>query len=119
MPRTALTKVTSVNYADGIADLGFQAADQANGNSFVNTGKTTLIVTRSDGTVNITFSVGPNGRTINDTVTKTPSGGVVTIGNYAHFGDFRTEIYGNTVNIDYDTDTNVTVAVIEQEPTPL
>ena len=47
------------------------------------------------------------------------SGGVVTIGNYAHFGDFRTEIYGNTVNIDYDTDTNVTVAVIEQEPTPL
>lgn len=120
MPATALTKVTASKFGDGVADAGFQAVDNGNGNNFVNTGRTILLVTRSGGTVNVTFtSVGPNKHTLNDTLTQTPAGGAVTAGKIGVFGPFPTAIYGGTVTIGYDTGTNVTAAVVELEDTPL
>lgn len=120
MTATALTKVTAAGFGDGVADAGFQAADNANDNSFVNTGKTLLLVTRSGGTVNVTFKlVGPNKHTLNDTLTQTPSGGAVTTGKIGVFGPFPTAIYGPTVTVGYDTGTNVTAAVVELADTPI
>lgn len=120
MPATALTKTTALGFGDGLADAGFQAVDQPNTNSFVNTGSTILLVTRSGGTVNVSFSsIGPNKYTLNDTLTQTPSGGAVTTGKIGVFGPFPTAIYGSTVTVSYDTGTSVTAAVVELAGTPL
>lgn len=118
MPATALTKVTALGFGDGVADAGFQAVDQPNGNTFVNTGRTILIVTRAGGTVNVSFTVGPNKHTLNDTLTQTPAGGAITNGKYGVFM-FPTAIYGATVTVGYDTGTSVTAAVVELADTPL
>ena len=118
MARTALSKVTASSYGDGVADAGFEAVDQPNGNSFVNTGKTILIVTRSGGAVTPTFALSASKYTANDAITKTPNTPIAD-GNYGIYGPFPTAIYGATVNVDYDTGTSVTAAVIELEDTPL
>lgn len=120
MPATALTKVTALGFGDGVNDASFQAADQVNDNSFVNTGRTILIVTRTGGTVNVSFKlVGPNARTLNDTLTQTPAGGAVATTKYGVFGPFPTAIYGATVTVGYDTGASVTAAVVELADTPL
>lgn len=118
MPATALTKVTAASFGDGVADVGWQNADATNKNSFVNTGKTLLLVTRTGGTVQPTFDIGASKYTVNDAITKTPSGPVGD-GDVGIYGPFPTAIYGATVTVDYDTDTDVDVAVVELEDTPL
>ena len=121
MPATSFTKVVAVNFADGIADVGFEAVDQPNNNDFVNTGNTVLLIANgSGGAVNVTFPTLPASKfTVNDPLTKTPSGGVVAAGDTALLGPFPTAIYGATVNVAYDTGTSITAAVIELEKTPL
>lgn len=119
MARTALTSATSSSYADGVADVNFQAVDQPNGNSFTNDGKTVLLVNNgSGGNVNVTFAVSASKYTVNDAITKTPNGPVAA-GDVGFYGPFPTAIYGNTVNVDYDTGTSITAAVVQLEDTPL
>ena len=47
MPPTALTKVISPSFGEGVVDSDFQAADQANTNSFANSGRTVIMITRA------------------------------------------------------------------------
>ena len=121
MPATSLTKVTALNYADGIPDAGFEAADQSNSNDFANTGKEVVsVINGSGGTLNVTYTLLPASKyTVNDVLTKTPSGGVVANGGQAFLGPFDPAIYGNTVTLAYDTDTSVTVAVVTMQDTPI
>ncbi|HJW84758.1 MAG TPA: hypothetical protein VJ754_10680 [Anaerolineae bacterium] len=119
MAATALTKVTAAAYAHGIADAGFQAVDLANDNSFVNTGRTLLLLTRAGGSVNPTFkALGASKYTIGLAATRVPAA-PVTDGKIGVYGPFPTAIYGTTVTVGYDTGTAVTAAVVEIEATPL
>lgn len=120
MPHTALTKVTASNFGDGVADVGLEAVDQSNGNTFVNTGKTILIVENaSGGGVTPTFTNIPAGsRTVNESIVKTPNSPVAAA-NLGFYGPFPTAIYGPNVEVDWDTEASISVAVIELEPTPI
>lgn len=120
MPATTFTKVTAVNFADGVVDVGFEAVDQANNNDFANTGKEVLLVNNgSGGDLNVTFpSVPASKYTINDALTKTPLGPIAN-GDIGFYGPFPTAIYGNTVEVAYDTGTSVTAAVVTMQDTPL
>lgn len=120
MPATSFTKVTAANFADGIADVADEAADQANSNDFVNTGNTFLIVINASGG-NVTPTFGPltaSQYTVNDAITKTPATPVPTL-KTGFYGPFPTAIYGPTVTVNWDTDTSITAAVVEVEATPL
>jgi hypothetical protein len=119
MPATSLTKVTATNFGDGVADVGFEAVDQPNGNDFVNTGKTVMIVENaSGGNVNATFTVGASKYTVNDAITKTPNGPVAAA-DVGLYGPFPTAIYGSTVTVNWDVGASISVAVVELEDTPL
>ncbi|KKN71039.1 hypothetical protein LCGC14_0424560 [marine sediment metagenome] len=119
MPPTSLTKVTASSFADGVADVGYEAADQPNGNDFVNTGKTILLVDNaSGGNVTPTFAVGASKFTVNDAITKTPNTPVAAA-KVGFYGPFPTAIYGSTVTVNYDVGASITVAVVELEQTPL
>ena len=119
MGATALTKVTAAAYGHGIADANFQAVDQGNGNTFVNTGNTVLLVKSASGSVNPTFtSVAASRFTNGQTETKVPAT-PVTVGHVGLYGPFLTGIYGNTVTVSWDTDSGVTAAVVELTETPL
>ena len=119
MPATALTKVTAAAYAHGIADAGFQAVDQPNTNTFANTGRTLLLLTRTGGSVAPTFSaIGASKYTLGIAATRVPAT-PVTAGKIGVYGPFPTAIYGSTVTVSYDTGTDVTAAVVELAETPL
>ena len=121
MPATSLTIVTAADFADGVADVGYEAADQSNTNDFANTGKEILLVDNaSGGNCLITFPSVPASKfTINDVLTKTPDATTIANGKVAMYGPFTTAIYGGTVTIGYSTDTSVTVAVVTMPDTPL
>ena len=120
MAHTALTKVTASNFADGVANVGLEAVDQPNGNKFVNTGKTVLIVENaSGGNVTITFTNIPASKfTVNESTIKTPNAPVAAA-NLGFYGPFDTAIYGTDVEIDWDVGASISVGVVELEPTPL
>ena len=119
MPATALTKVTAAAYAHGVADSGFQAVDAVNDNTFVNTGNTVLLLTRTGGGVAPTFkSIAASKYTIGIAATRVPATPVAA-GKIGFYGPFPTAIYGTTVTVGYDTGTDVTAAVVEMAPTPL
>ena len=76
-----------------------------------------LVKNGSGGNVNLTYSVGATKYTLNDAVTKTPAGPVAA-GDTGFYGPFPQAQYGATVNLDWDTDTSITVAVVETLSTP-
>lgn len=116
---TSLSKVTASSFGEGVADVNYQAVDQANGNEFVNTGKTLLLVNNnSGGDVNPTFTVGPNKYTLNNQITKTPNG-PVSASDSGLYGFFPTAMYGTTVTVNWDTGTSIEAAVVELEDTPI
>ena len=121
MPATSLTKVLGGTFGDGISDMGFEAADAANNNDFVNTGKERLYVNNgSGGAITVTFPNVPAGpRTINDVLTKTPTSTSIAAAKQARYGPFPVAIYGDTVEIAYSSGVTVTVAVVQDEDTPL
>lgn len=117
MSATALTKVTALAYGVGVVDMSFQAVDQGNDNSFVNTPKTRLFVTRTGGAVVVTAkAIGPNKYTLNAAATKAL--GTVADGKIGTFA-FDPAIYGTTVTVGFDTGANVKAAVVDYEDTPL
>ncbi len=119
MPATSLSKVISSSFGDGVADAGMEAVDQPNGNDFVNTGNTILLVENaSGGNVAPTFPLGATKYTANDAITKTPNGPVAAA-DVGFYGPFPTEIYGSTVTVNWDVGGSISAAVIEMERTPL
>jgi len=120
MPATSFTKVTAANFADGIANVGFEAVDQANSNDFVNTADTYLLVDNASGG-NVTPTFGPllaSKYTVNDALTKTPASPIATL-KQGFYGPFPTAIYGTTVVVNWDVGTSITAAVVETQRTPL
>ena len=119
MPATALTKVTALGFGRGVVNAVFQAVDQPNGNSFVNTGRTIFLLTRTaTGGVAPTFALTASKYTANDAITKTPAT-PVALNTTGVYGPFPTAIYGSAVTVNFDTGASVTAAVVELEDTPL
>jgi uncharacterized protein YaaQ len=119
MPVTALTKTTAAAYAHGVVDAGFQAVDLANDNNFVNTGKTLFLLTRTGGSVNPTFKAIAASKYTNGLAATRVPATPVTTGKIGVYGPFPTAIYGTTVQVGYDTGTDVLAAVVELSETPL
>ena len=110
MPRTGLTLVTGAAYGVGIADIADEAADQANGNSVANDGKTRLdIINASGGNVTCTITAVASVATFNEAFTKTLTVATLKTGR---MGPFPTKIFGPSLLIDWDTDTSITVAAV-------
>ncbi len=117
MPRTALTTVSTATFSEGVADVGFEAADQSNGNSFTNTGSELLIVNNgSGGNVTITVTAFANRATFNEAWTKTLLVATTDVGLIGPFPTDKFNQADETVYVDWDTDTSITVAVLR--PTP-
>lgn len=115
MPETSLTVVTTAGYGEGIADIGYEAADQANGNDFVNTGAERLTINNaSGGNVTCTVTVPASGETFNEAGTKAIT---VAAAGTGSLGPFPPRIYGSPVVISWDVDTSITIATVRESPT--
>lgn len=115
MPRTALSTVTAAAYGAGVADASFESADQSNGNSVANDGRTDLIITNgSGGNLTVTATMEANKHTANNATTKTLT---ISNGDTGVMGPFPVKHYTTTLAIDWSTDTSVTVAAVKRAET--
>ena len=120
---TALTVSDAQPFGEGLADVGFEAVDNANGNSIPADGRTRLVVSNaSGGNLTITVTAPANSRTANEGLTKTQT---VANGDTAYMGPFRPDVFGQPSGadagltlIDWSTGTSVTCAAIRELPTP-
>lgn len=123
MANTLLASQSAGAFNTGILAATFTTVDAVNGNSFVNTGRTMLIINNAAVTpVTITFAVPSSPRTLNGQVGATQ---VKTIpaSSIAVFGLFDPGAFCDTsgkVNFTPSSSTTVTAAVVEQflSPTP-
>ena len=118
MPYTALTVTTSPAWGAGLADAGFEAVDQANGNNFTNDGRTVLLVNNGSGAdLDVTINAPAGPHTVNKAQTK-----VLTIanGDIGVLGPFAPEIFDNAgvVEVDWESGTSVTAAAVKLAQTP-
>lgn len=107
---TTLTTVLMAAYSEGIADIGAEAVDNANGNDFVNTGNEVLIVTNgSGGGLTATITSASGDRTYGETITKDigPANGDTGI-----YGPFPVSVFGAQPVLAWSTGTSVTCAVV-------
>lgn len=123
MANTLLASQPAGAFNAAIPDLTFTTVDATNGNSFVNTGRTVLIVNNASmSPITITFTVPSSPRTLNGAVgsTQVKTIAATTIG---FFGPFDPGAFTNTsglVNFVSSSASTVTAAVVEQflSPTP-
>ena len=118
MARSSLTVTTMPAWGDGLADAGFEAADQSNGNDFaLNAPCVVLINNGSGGSLTVTLNLPASRHTANDAQTKTFAVADGDIGVCRLEPDlYRQADYKGW--IDWSTDTSVTVAVCQETPTP-
>lgn len=110
MARTALTVTSPAQYSAGLAAVGYESADQANGNSAANDGATFLLVNNGDSSshvLTVTAVAGP--ANYNTALTKTLT---VAAAGTGIAGPYPVEIFSNSLLIDWDSDSSVTVAAI-------
>lgn len=119
MARTALSVQDVGQYAGSVA-VTANAADNSNGNTFPNDGKTFLVVVNGSGgslTVTVTGATTPD-RTYGQTLTKTYT---VANGATRFIGPFSQAAFNQStgvVNVDWSTGTSVTCGVVTYTPTP-
>lgn len=113
---SSLALVTASAFGEGVADVGFEAVDQGNGNTVANDGRTRVLINNGSGgnvTCTVTAVAGPS--TFNEAFTKSLT---VAAGDIGMMGPFPTAQFGNTIELSWDTGTSITVAVINETPTP-
>lgn len=111
MPRTALSTVSAAAYGLGVADISAESADQSNGNSVANDGRTVLIITNGSGAdLDVTATMAANKHTANNATTKVQT---IANGDTGFMGPFPTKLYTTTLAIDWESDTSVTVAAVK------
>lgn len=123
MANTPLTPQTAGAFNAGIVGLTLSAVDGTNGNSFVNTGRTVLVLKNANAsTTTLTFAIPSSPRTINGQVGSTQ---VFTVPatTTSFFGPFDPGTFTNTsglVNFSVSSATSLTAAVVELaiSPTP-
>jgi len=111
MAATALTVVEIPRWGIGV-DPGYESADSANGNSFVNDGKTRLIVRNGGGSsINVTVTSPASPLTANEQLAKVTA---VPAGEDRIFGPFKRAVFNDdgAVIVDFSDDTSVTVAAV-------
>jgi len=118
MARSDLTVTTVPAWGDGLADAGFEAVDQPNGDAFVIEKPTVVLFNNgSGGSLTVTLNLPASRHTANDAVTKT-----FAVAN----GDIGVAVLDPALYIqsdgkawlDYSTGSSVTVAVCEITATP-
>lgn len=123
MANTLVASQTAGAFNAGILNTVFSSADGTNGNSFVNTGRTVLLVNNgSGGSINVVFAIPSSPRTLNGQVGSTQTK-AVPAGDIGFFGTFDPGAFTNNsglVNISFSSATSVTIAVVELalSPTP-
>lgn len=118
MARTSLTVTEIPSWGDGLADAGFEAADQSNGNDFTIEKSTVVLVNNgSGGNLTVTLNLPASRHTANDAATKTFVIANGDIGVCMLFPSLYRQSDGKAW-LDWSTDTSVTVAVCEIQETP-
>lgn len=113
MPRTSLTVTSLAQYSVGLADIAAESADQSNGNDAANDGSTYLdVINGSGGNVTCTITAVAGVANYNEAFTKALT---VAAGNTGRMGPFPTRHFGDTLLIDWDTDTSITVAAVSHQ----
>lgn len=110
MPATALTSTTLNRSAATAVSSGGSAVDQANGNSFVNTGDT-LILVRTTGTAttpSISYAITADGATITARSLGATGATATTV-----YGPFPVATYGSNPTLSWSSGTGATVMVLE------
>lgn len=111
MAETAWSVTSLAQYSVGVADAGFEAADQTNGNTFTNNGRTVLVIANADAsptTCTVTAVAGV--RTYNEALTKAVT---VTAGTTGVMGPFPTQVFGTAPTFAWTNDTSITVAAVD------
>jgi len=119
MARSDLTVTVVPAWGDGLADAGFEAADQANGNAFA-IGKPTVVLVNngSGGPINVTINLPASRYTAQDAATKVTAVADGDIGVFLLLPGLHKQS-DDKAWIDYSDDTSVTVAACELTKTPL
>jgi hypothetical protein len=115
MARTSLTVVKTAAYGAGVADVGFEAVDQPNGNVVDNrSGRLRLLIANaSAGTVTCTVKTKAGPLSVGEVVSKTLT---VAAAKTGFMGPFDPSIYeqaDGTVLVDWDVGTSITVAAVD------
>lgn len=107
---SALTIVSLAKFSVGVADVGFEAADQSNGNSAANDGFTFLIIANADASSKTcTVTAVANNKNYNTAITKALT---VAAGDTGIMGPFPESIFSTSLAISWDADTSTTIAAI-------